>query len=261
MTWRTPITEADLHAYVDGQLTAGRRREVEAYLAEHPREAEQVKRDLEIRQGLRSLFDPVLAEPLPAALQVAPRARLRPALRVAAVFAWLTIGAIGGWALKTATAPSAVVTALPAGTSLDQDLLRPAAFAHQIYSLESRHPVEVGARDEQHLVDWLSKRLRTPLRAPNLAEAGFELIGGRLLPSTNRMAAQFMYQRRDGARVTLYIRRGDWPGDRAVFSYARQDEIGTFYWVDGEMGYALSGGLSRQELLSLSELVHKSLRP
>ena len=37
-----PVTEAEVHAYVDGALPAARAAEVEAYLAEHPEEAARV---------------------------------------------------------------------------------------------------------------------------------------------------------------------------------------------------------------------------
>ena len=33
-----PITEADLHAYADGQLPPGRHAEVDAFLASHPQD-------------------------------------------------------------------------------------------------------------------------------------------------------------------------------------------------------------------------------
>ena len=59
------ITEDDLHAYVDGALTAERRGEVEAYLAEYPADAERVRAYQAQNQALRSLFNPVLDEPLP----------------------------------------------------------------------------------------------------------------------------------------------------------------------------------------------------
>ena len=55
------------------------------------------------------------------------------------------------------------------------------------------HPVEVGADDEQHLVNWLSKRLGVKVRAPKLDDAGMSLVGGRLLPGENGPVAQFMY--------------------------------------------------------------------
>ncbi|MEK7734292.1 MAG: anti-sigma factor, partial [Pseudomonadota bacterium] len=99
MSYRTPITEPDLHAYVDAQLTDSRRREVEVYLAGHPHEAAMVERDIEIRQGLHALYDPVLSESVPPPLDVRPRRLIAVGVRVAAV---LVLGAAGGWALKTA---------------------------------------------------------------------------------------------------------------------------------------------------------------
>jgi len=40
---RIPTTEADLHAYADGQLAEPRRLQVEAYLAGRPEDAARVK--------------------------------------------------------------------------------------------------------------------------------------------------------------------------------------------------------------------------
>ena len=50
---------------------------------------------------------------------------------------------------------------------------RRAAVAHVVYSPEVRHPVEVAADQEAHLVAWLSKRLGTPLKIPRLDALGF----------------------------------------------------------------------------------------
>src|SRR6185369_13510312 len=63
------ITEADLHAYVDGRLPESRLAEIEAYLAAHPAEAERLQAYREQKAALRALFDPLLDEPLPAALR------------------------------------------------------------------------------------------------------------------------------------------------------------------------------------------------
>ncbi len=46
---------------------------------------------------------------------------------------------------------------------------------------EVRHPVEVTAAQQDHLVQWLSKRVGRPLKVPVLAAEGYELVGGRLL--------------------------------------------------------------------------------
>src|SRR5689334_7013181 len=51
-----PITETDLHAFVDGQLEVARRIEVEDYLASHPEVAALVMADLRTRDALALAF-------------------------------------------------------------------------------------------------------------------------------------------------------------------------------------------------------------
>lgn len=253
MTYRTPITEADLHAYVDGQLSPARQREVEDYLAGDADAASRLADYRRINEDLHALYDPVLEEPVPE--QLAGRRRRRRLLRTAAVAAWMALGGVIGWLLHPA---SEVI--LVAEGPMERDLVHPAAFAHTVYAAEVRHPVEVPAAQEAHLTAWLSKRLHTEIRAPNLAAQGFALMGGRLLPSTDRMAAQFMYERSDGRRVSLYIRRGAWDRELTSFRYARKDGIGVFYWIDRNMGHALVGELSRAELLTLSQTIYEQTR-
>src|SRR6185295_12547560 len=50
------------------------------------------------------------------------------------------------------------------------------------------------AAGEQHLLPWLSRRVGTPLRAPDLASFELKLLGGRLLPGPRGPAALFMYE-------------------------------------------------------------------
>jgi anti-sigma factor RsiW len=167
----------------------------------------------------------------------------------------IAIGAPAGWQLR----PERTVTQLIPDGSV---IARRAAVAHATYSPEVRHPVEVGADDEQHLVAWLSKRLGVKLRAPKLDEAGMSLVGGRLLPGDNGPVAQFMYQSQNGRRLTLYVRTEASRNRETAFRYARESNVGVFYWIDREVGYALaSADLSKDELLRLANLVYKKLEP
>ncbi|MDW6025346.1 anti-sigma factor [Mesorhizobium sp. BAC0120] len=54
--WFDPVSEQDLDAYVDDQLDAGRRIEVEAFLSAHPEMAARVMSDLRARDELRLAF-------------------------------------------------------------------------------------------------------------------------------------------------------------------------------------------------------------
>ena len=166
------VSEAELHAYVDGALPAARVAEIEAYLAAHPEEGARVSAYREQLATLRREFDPVLDEPLPRRLRLPRGSRTRLLSRYAAVVAWITLGGVIGWQLHGYSSTSA----RSEGTAW----ARRAAIAHVVYSPEVRHPVEVGADQEAHLVAWLSKRLGAPLRVPHLGGLGYALVGDGL---------------------------------------------------------------------------------
>ncbi len=243
------ISEHDLHAYADGELDPARVAEVEAHLAADPGAAQRVALWHRQKEALHALFDGVLAEPVPARLLEQPRAR-RPLLRMAAALAWLAVGGVAGWALRGAP-PAPHVS----------PLARQAAVAHAVYVPEVKHPVEVGADQEQHLVTWLSKRLGAPVKAPRLGELGYSLVGGRLLPADEGPAAQFMYQDAGGHRLTLYVRISAEGNRETAFRYARESGVSVFYWVDGNLGYALSGDLDKDRLLRVAQSVYHQLNP
>lgn len=247
------ITEADLHAYVDGALPEARRAEVETYLAARPQEAGRVQAYRRQNEELHRLFDPVLDEPVPERLRVSLTARRRffP-LRYAAVVAWITLGGVIGWQLSGMQHPPSTNSAAFA---------RQAAIAHIVYSPEVRHPVEVGADQETHLVNWLSKRLGAQLKVPHLGDLGYTLVGGRLLPGDTGPVAQFMYQDAKGLRLTLYVRTNAEDARETAFRFARENKIGVFYWLDGRLGYALSAEIAKDELLRVATAVYRQLNP
>jgi anti-sigma factor RsiW len=250
MNSHSSVTEAELHAYIDGQLDDARRAAVEDYLAANPAEAERVRAYARQNEQLHALFDSTLDEPVPDALREKPARRAPSPMRYAALLAAAVVGGVFGWALR-GEEPLTVTAGLP----------QQAALAHVVYAPEVLHPVEVGAHEETHLVSWLSKRLGAPVRAPHLSDAGYELVGGRLLPGEAGPAAQFMYQDVRGNRLTLYVRTTADSNHETAFRYAKEDKVGVFYWVDGAFGYALSGELERPQLLRVAESVYRALNP
>jgi len=140
--------------------------------------------------------------------------------------------------------------------------VRRAVVAHATYAPEVRHPVEVGADQEAHLVAWLSKRLGAPVRAPKLESVGYNLVGGRLLPGDGSPTAQFMYQCQYGTRVTLYLRTDAASNRETAFRYAREGNVRVFYWVDRKLGYALSSSdISKEDLNKVANAVYQQLNP
>jgi anti-sigma factor RsiW len=153
---------------------------------------------------------------------------------------------------------------LAIGVPLSPLIAREATLAHAAYVPEVRHPVEVGASEEKHLVAWLSKRLATPLKAPSLAGAGYQLLGGRLLPPTRASdpapMALLMYENTQGRRLSLLIKRESGNTETA-FRYADDNGTRVFYWIDGPLGYALAGDLPKEELQQVARLVYQQLNP
>ncbi|MHB8534543.1 MAG: anti-sigma factor family protein [Sulfuricaulis sp.] len=246
-----PIEENDLQAYVDRRLEPARRAEVEQYLEGNPVEKERVHALDRQNVMLKNLFDPVLNEPVPEHLPRVLKPGRQPVFwRYSAIAASLTCATMLGWFLRGEFQTSVIHVA-----SLPQQ----AAVAYAVYSPEILHPVEVSAAQEDNLVKWLSKRLGQSVKAPNLSALGYDLIGGRLLPGSEKPAAQFMYQDARGQRLTLYLSTEIVGNRESAFRYARENNVSVFYWVDGPLGYALSGDTPREKLLSVAETVYRDL--
>ncbi len=249
-----PLREQELHAFADDRLEPESRLEVESALAERPDLAQQIEAWRNQNQLLHRAFDPVLDEPIPARLIDATRTKPASGVwRLAAVVAWLALGGVIGFFVRGHYAPQQA--------ELHASLPRQAAIAHAVFAAEVRHPVEVGADQEAHLAAWLSKRLGSPLKPPQLSAAGFDLVGGRLLPGDQGPVAQFMYQDARGQRLTLYVRADAEDNRETAFRYAQEGKVGVFYWLDGKLGYALSGELAKDDLLRVATTVYRQINP
>jgi anti-sigma factor RsiW len=248
-----PITEIELQAYVDGRLSPARQAEVEAYLAEHAEARARVAAYCWQNEALHAQFDAVLDEPVPARLAQRTQRRPRPLLRWAAVLASFVIGGAVGW-----TVHGIGGAGRPAPMRI---FAHEAAQAYLVYAPEVRHPVEVGANQEAHLVAWLSKRLGVKLTVPDLQAVGYHLMGGRLLPGNKGPVAQFMYQDADGQRLTLYVSNGSQYRRETAFRFMRQGNVRVFYWIDERCGYALSGEISREQLLRVATAIYHQINP
>ena len=246
------IPETDLHAYVDGGLTEARRGEVETFLAGNPQEQARVRDYQEQNKILHDYFDPVLAEPIPEKWQTPARPWPVTAKTVAAVLAWIVLGGLLGWFLRGE---------ILSRSAKETDFARQAALAHAVYSPEVRHPVEVTAEQEEHLVRWLSKRLGGTLKVPHLIDLGYELVGGRLLPGDQGPVAQFMYQEQSGKRLTLYVKTDPSSERETAFRFSQQGKVAVFYWLDRRLSYALSGEMQKDELLRVANAIYQRLNP
>jgi anti-sigma factor RsiW len=269
-----PVTEAELHAYADRQLTVERSAEVAAWLARRPDEAARVRAWEAHKRALRGLFDPVLDEAVPPALQRRARRRAawshQPALAAAASLVLALAAGGAGWGLRGAHDGASLAAAPPAAN----DFAARAAIAHAVYTPEVKRPVEVDGAHEDQLVTWLSKRMGATMKAPHLQALGYALEGGRLLPGDRGPVAQFMYRDEAGHRLTLYVsnekpsprgpanadlRAGDPPRVDTAFRFVSEGPVNVFYWMDGPFRYAITAAADRAALTQVSAEVYRQL--
>jgi anti-sigma factor RsiW len=246
------IGEDELHAYVDGELSADRRGAVEAWLATHPDDAARVAAWRKQAELIQARYGGVANEKTPERLNVARLACRRRngwiAVGAAAALAAFVAGSFLGWTVRGVEIPS------------PSDLTRftaDALEAYRLYTVEVRHPVEVPGDQRPHLVEWLSKRVGTPLRAPQLDKMGLKLVGGRLLPGPTGATAFFMYEGPSGERFTLYCGR---TSDRdTALRYITGEQNAAYYWVDGDLAYVLSGPAERDKLHDIAQAAYDQI--
>ncbi|HWB45466.1 MAG TPA: anti-sigma factor [Hyphomicrobiaceae bacterium] len=252
-----PLKEAELHAFVDGELNEASRADVSALLKDAPAEAKLVQELAALNDAIRQRYAYRLEEPVPDAITTVmgrlsqsrrPPWRSWPVATAAGIAMALAAG-VAGYGLRG-------YTGSPGGS--EPAFVATAIGAHAVYVPEVRHPVEVSAAEEKHLVQWLTKRVGAELHAPALAPMGWKLVGGRLLPDHGRPAAQFMYENSAGRRLTLYITRAPGLSDTS-FRFVEQGEFSAFYWVDRPLAYALAGRLKRDELSTIARTVYSQL--
>lgn len=165
----------------------------------------------------------------------------------------MAASAAAGWYAR----PAAEEAAHPAA---ERAFAEAGLSAHRVYSAEVRHAVEVPVSEADHLTRWLSKRLAAPLRIPDLEKQGYMLMGGRLLPAGGLPAAHFLYEKKDGERLTLYLQPND-DGEATSFRFAEENGTSAVFWREGKLAYAVIGKGERDTMLGIASAVYEQLNP
>jgi anti-sigma factor RsiW len=245
---KIPVTEDELHAYVDNELPAERRGDVEAWLAARPEDAARVQSWRTMAEMLHARYDSVLDEPVPKRLEIdrltsQPRRWIYGAA-AAALLAFVAGGGVGWLAHGAAASPSAL-----------QSITSEALDAHRLYVVEVRHPVEVPGAERAHLQQWLTRRCGWKVHAPDLESAGLKLVGGRLLPGPAGPASFLMYEGASGERFTVYAAKA--AVDATQMRYTSQGKDATLFWAERGVGFVVAGAGDRDRLTQIAKLVYE----
>ncbi|WP_339528407.1 anti-sigma factor [Pseudomonas mucidolens] len=228
-----PPSERDLHAYVDHQLPASDRRQLDLWLATHPEVAAQVHAWQKDAQQLRAALGDGLQQPAnpgldPALLRQRLKHQSRRHLATAAVLLLaVSIGGFGGWQARQATMAS---TQLPMADALQ---------AYRLFAQNQFMPADYHVQDSGDMQTWLDRYFTRAHRLPDLSPAGFNPVSARLLSTDQGAAAMVLYENQQGRRISFYIRP---PGPRNYLlphGSRSADGLRAEYWSSPGYNYAM----------------------
>ncbi|PYY67791.1 anti-sigma factor [Pseudomonas jessenii] len=195
-----PPSERDLHAYVDHQLSDADRRLVETFLASNPEISAQVHAWQLDAQQLRAALGGALQQPAnpdldPAVIRQRLKRQARRHLASAAVLLIAVgIGGVSGWQARQMTLLSASA---------------PMADALQAYRLIAQQgllPADYKVGEDGDMQGWLDRYFTQANRLPDLSDAGFKPVSGRLLSTEQGPAAMVVYENQGGQKISFYVR-------------------------------------------------------
>lgn len=248
-----PITEEELHAFVDQTLDVRRKEEVAVYLDAHPEVAKRVAAYSRQRELLKAGYAPIADEPIPPQLNLARiiERQRRPALAswwttAAAAAVLLCTGGVSGWSLRSVTQSPEGIAALAAE----------ARASYAVYAPDHLRPVEIKASDRDALVDWTTQRLGRAVGIPDLSASGFRLMGGRVVATAHGPAAMFMYDDDHGTRLVM-LARPMAVDQNMPMAPQTNGTLSDYSWADKGLGFSLVGPASPERLHPLADEVRK----
>ncbi|MEM6679344.1 MAG: anti-sigma factor [Pseudomonadota bacterium] len=247
----TTITEAEFHAFCDGELGEEDGARVAAAIEADPTLRARMARMMGDIAAMRRAAEPSEPDAATEALAsrlgnaVEKRERQQEMARLGMGLAASVAMVAGGWFGHVAYMHNDTVVDRERSmvmAALENDsvpsFVANAAGAHEVFAPDTFHPVEFTARDEVAMANWFTERLGEAAMVPHLEELGFNLVGGRLLAGADGPMAQVMYENDNGDRVSLVYGRQQVPGDDEL----RLVHVGktyASYWQEGGFAWAV----------------------
>jgi anti-sigma factor RsiW len=253
----SPVTDADLHAFVDGRLDESRRSVVLQYLAEHEDQQQRVQDWMDQADGLRRALrrdDPVERAAILARLAGAlPRRAAGPAAfrrlaTAASIVLALGVGGIGGWVAHNNRNLTEIAR-----------LGIEATTAYTVFANDANRPIEISSDDRVELVNWITQKLGRRVTIPDLSPMGYQLMGGRVLTALYGPAAMLLYKDANDDRITVYLqpmRIGLPEPMRPIQGQA----VDGYAWIDHQVGYTVMSDGNTARLHNVANHVREDAR-
>jgi anti-sigma factor RsiW len=236
------VTELDLHAYIDGELSAERASAVEAAIADDPVLAERVRAFQADRQALVDTYRRLADAPVPAALLKA--ASTPPPRRRARIIGF----AFAGAAALAACLALVLLPRAPRDPAVEQAIAARDNDRVPSHELEGHELASLDAAAKA-----MSDMLGNPMRVPDLSRAGFALVSTDIYGST---AVQLRYEDASQRLFTVFLRPSAGPD---AFEVTERGPVRICVWQNADLTAVMTGAMSTPELFRLASMTYSSL--
>jgi anti-sigma factor RsiW len=250
---KPPVSEAELHGYVDGELSRKRQKAVLAHLSASPEDSFRVEIWRRQNEAIRATFSPVGTAqlPWPPLLPWTPRKRgyhrwreRWPAYPV--VLAFAGGGLLAGSAVFVASRINLLDVSSPSRAALMSAVTNDSPVEQAVASLgefEAKagggfSPNEIGQGPEVPVM-------------PALSAEGLKLAGIRAIPYGPGQMLCLYYAKPDGSHIALCADNARESGETAATLIGRYP-MAAIFWRQGGANYVLAGALSEASLQSLA---------
>ena len=241
-----------LEAYVDRELEPAHRLEIEEHLAECPLCRDAVERitksNLTVRMNM-----PVYKAPPELELRV--RATLRKEDKPN--FKWLTERKRQIAYAAALVVVSFVLASTWFALSSNKDhALVAEAISNHFRSLLATHPVDCASSDQHKVEPWFNGKLGYSPPVPDLTQAGYTLLGGRVDILEQRPVAAIVYQHGKNV-INLFV----WPAKNRKIDLDTQSEHGYRFcgWNSAGLNFFCISEMSAADLETFEDEVREKV--
>jgi anti-sigma factor RsiW len=245
-----------LDAHLDGELDLARDTEVAAHLHACAACAAAARQRQALREAVAEKLPRFTAPPhLAAAVRASLRAAAPPVAPAPRRLPWWSWGgALGGAA--------ALVLAVTIGFESGVRQGRMAQFGDEVISahvraLDSGHVMDVASSDHHTVKPWFAGKLDFAPPVPDLAAAGFPLLGGRLDRLGDQTVAGLVYQHGKHF-ITVFV----WPASSPFQPALDGPRLGyqARAWREGDLDFAAVSDMAADEFNSFVQQMQAATR-
>ncbi|HTJ63805.1 MAG TPA: zf-HC2 domain-containing protein [Alphaproteobacteria bacterium] len=244
-----PVSDEQLHAYIDGELDPAEARRVEAIIAASPELTLQVEQFRADKALIHRIYAPLIEQPLPTALFETLERPRRQRFAFRFKIPLVPAGAIAAAALLVVG-----LLAYPNLVDTGGDPLVAEAIAAQDGKLRTVSSLGTDTVSGDRVAE---ETLAAPVKIPNLEKAGYVLKGIAVVArNADGRALQARYGNGAGKSFIVYMRRSSGP-DR--FELQQRGQTQVCIWQNDELSVVMTGDMSAKEMLKVANLTYSDL--